>query len=94
MRPVSRERAHRLANELLEAMLRGRSVTLLKDRDIVVQAIAHALADELKREDEREETVRHRLAVMKHRPAQGSREWEDLFRKMMEEEYVRESLEA
>jgi hypothetical protein len=94
MRTVSRERVNRIAHDLLEAMLRGRTVTLLKDRDVVLQAIAHALGDELKREEEREETVRHRLAVLKKGPSQGSREWEQLFRKLMEEEYVREGLES
>lgn len=94
MRPVSRERVNRLARELLEAMLRGRTVTLLKERDVVLQAVAHALADELKREEEREDTVLHRLAAMKKRPSPGSREWEDLFRRLMEEEYVREGLET
>ncbi len=65
MRPVSRERVNRLAHDLLDAMLRARSVTLLKQREVVLQAIAHALADEIKREEEREDTVVHRLAAMK-----------------------------
>ncbi len=94
MRNVSRERINRLAAELLDAMLRGKSVTLLKDRDVVRQAIAHALADELKREEEREETVRRKLAAIRKVPAAGSREWEELFRRMMEDEYVREGLET
>lgn len=94
MRPVSRERVNRLARELLDAMLRVRTVTLLKEREVVLQAIAHALGDELKREEEREDTVLHRLAAMKKRPSPGSREWEELFRKLMEEEYVREGLDA
>lgn len=94
MRPVSRERVNRLAHDLLDAMLRGRTVTLLKEREVVLQAIAHALADELKREEEREDTVLHRIAALRKRPSPGSREWEDLFRKLMEDEYVREGLEA
>ncbi len=94
MRSVSRERVNRLAHDLLESMLRGRTITLLKDRDVVLQAIAHALGDELKREEEREETVRQRLAAMKKGPPAGSREWEQLFRQMMEQEYVREGLDT
>src|ERR1044072_7415984 len=47
--------------DLLEAMTRTKAVTLLKDREVVRQAIAHALADELKREEEREEAVRRRI---------------------------------
>ena len=94
MRSVSRERVNRLAHDLLDSMLRGRTVTLLKDREVVLQAIAHALGDELKREEEREETVRHRLAAMKKGPPTGSRDWEQLFRQMMEQEYVREGLDT
>jgi hypothetical protein len=94
MRSVSRERVNRLARELLDALLRGRTVTLLKDREVVRQAIAHALGDELKREEEREEIVNRRIAAIRKGPSHGTREWEQLFRKFMEEEYVREGLES
>lgn len=94
MRSVSRERVNRLARELLDALLRGKTVTLLKDREVVRQAIAHALGDELKREEEREEIVNRRLASIKKGPPAGTREWDQLFRKFMEEEYVREGLES
>ena len=94
MHKLSRERINQLARELLDAMTRTKSVILLKDRDVVRQSIAHALADELKREEEREENVRRRLATMKKPPAIGSREYEMLFRKMMEEEYLREGLDT
>ena len=94
MHKVSRERVNQLARELLDAMTRTKSVILLKDREVVRQSIAHALADELKREEEREEHVRRRLASMKKGPPLGSREYEQLFRKMMEEEYLREGLDT
>ncbi len=94
MHKISRERVIQLARDLLDAMTRTKSVALLKDREVVRQSIAHALADELKREEEREENVRRRLASMKKGPAPGSREYEQLFRKFMEEEYVREGLDT
>jgi hypothetical protein len=94
MHKISRERVNQLARELLDAMTKTKSVILLKDRDVVRQSIAHALADELKREEEREEHVRQRLASMKKGPSTGSREYEVLFRKMMEEEYLREGLDT
>lgn len=94
MHKISRERVNQLARELLDAMTRTKSVILLKDREVVRQSIAHALADELKREEEREDNVRRRLATMKKGPARGSREYEQLFRKMMEEEYLREGLDT
>ena len=89
----SRERISALARDLLEGMTRSRAVTLLKDREVVRQAIAHALADELKREEEREESVRKRLAQTRT-PKRGTPEWEQLFRQLMEEEYLREGLDT
>jgi hypothetical protein len=50
------------------------------------------LADELKHEEEREERVRFRLSSIKGGPSPQSREYEALFRQMMEEEYHREGL--
>ena len=94
MHTKSRERVTQLARDLLEAMTRTKAVTLLKDREVVRQAIAHALADELKREEEREEAVRRRISSMRKKPAQNSREYEELFRKLMEEEYLREGLDT
>lgn len=94
MHKLSRERVNQLARELLDAMTKTKSVILLKDRDVVRQSIAHAVADELKREEEREDNVRRRLGAVKKGPQPGSREYEHLFRKMMEEEYLREGLDT
>lgn len=94
MRKLSRGQVNQLARELLNAMSRTKSVMLLKERDAVLQAISAALADEFKREEEREDNVRRRLATMQKPPAAGSRDYEDLFEKLMEEEYVREGLDT
>jgi hypothetical protein len=94
MHKISRERVTQLARELLDAMTRTKSVVLLKDREVVRQSIAHALADELKREEEREENVRRRLAGTRKGPRPGTREYEELFRQYMEEEYLREGLDT
>ena len=94
MRKISRERVVQLARELLDAMIRTKSVTLLKDREVVRQSIAHALADEFKREEEREENVRKKISSMRKPPARTSREYEELFRSLMEEEYLREGLDS
>ena len=91
MRQLSRERVNQLARDLLDSMTRNRTVVLMKDRDSVQQAIATALAEELKREEEREEVVRKRLTSMRKKP--GARDYDDLFRKFMEEEYLREGLD-
>ena len=91
---MTRERVTHLARELLDRLTRTQSVTLLKERDVVRQSIAHTLADEFKREEEREETVRKKLAAIRKGPQPGSREYEQLFRNLMEEEYLREGLDT
>ena len=94
MLKMSRERVEKLARELVDAMTASKAVVLLKPRDNVQQSVAHALAEEFKREEEREEIVRKRIAAMKKAPSRKSPEWEDLFRKLMEEEYLREGLDS
>jgi hypothetical protein len=92
MTKCSRERVNHLARLILEEMTRTRAIVLLKDREVVRQALVHGLSDELKREEEREERVRLRLSSMRNSPAPQSREYEALFQQMMEEEYHREGL--
>jgi hypothetical protein len=92
MRP-SPERLERLARELVDALARSRAVVLLKDRDHVRNAVAHALAEELHREELREEVARQRIAAMRG-PRPDTKEWEELFVRFIEEEAVREGLES
>ena len=90
---ISRERLEKLARDLVDGMGRSKAVIFQKDRESIRLAIAQAILEEIKREEEREEKVRRRLATMKT-PKRGSAEWEILFRKLMEEEYVREGLDT
>lgn len=90
----SRERVSQLARDLLDALTTKGTVVLLKDREAVRQAIATAIADEIRREEEREHSVRRRIATTPGMPDFGSKEYEEVFRKLLEEEYVRESLDS
>ena len=93
LRP-SRERIVQLAGELVDALARTKAVTLLKDREVVRHAVAQALAEELKREEERETVARKRIAEMRGAPRADTPEWEALFRKIVEEELLREGLDS
>ncbi len=90
----SRDRLNQLARELLDALARSHSLILLKDREVVRQAMAHALADELRREEERQESARRRIASMRNGPKNGTAEYEELFHRFVEEEYLREGLDS
>jgi hypothetical protein len=90
----SRDRLNNLARELLDALARSKAVVFLKDREVVRQAIAHALTDELRREEEREDSAKRRIDALRPRPKTGTQEWEDLFQRFVEEEYLREGLDS
>lgn len=92
LRP-SRERVLRLSREILDALSRTPGFVLLKDRDAVLNALASALGEELRRDEEREQTVRARLSAMPDAPPQDSAEWQELFRRLVEEESVRDATE-
>lgn len=90
----SRDRLALLARELVDALARSRAVVLLKDREVVRQAVAQLLAEELRREEEREDAARKRIASMRGAPKANTKEWEELFRKFVEEELLREGLDT
>lgn len=90
----SRDRLNELAREIVDAVSRSRALILLKDREIIRQAVAQALADELTRQEAREETARKRIAAMKRGPKVQTPEYEALFRKFVDEEYLREGLDS
>lgn len=90
----SRDRLNQLGRDLVDALARSRAVVLLKDREAVQQAVSQALADELRREEEREASARKRINALRRAPRPNTREWEELFRKFVEEEYLREGLDS
>lgn len=90
----SRDRLAELARQIVDALGRSRAVVLLKERDVVRQAVTQVLGDELRREEEREEAARRRIAAMRRGPRPHTKEWEELFRKFVEEEYLREGLDS
>lgn len=90
----SRDRLNQLGLDLVDALARTRAVVLLKDREAVQQAVSQALADELRREEERETSARKRINALVRAPRPNTKEWEELFRKFVEEEYLREGLDS
>jgi len=90
----SRERLSLLARELVDALARSRAVVLLKDREMVRQAVAQALIEEIRREEDCQENARRRMAAMRPAPMPKTREYEELFRQLVEEEYLREGLDS
>ena len=90
----SREGLEQLASDLVDALARSRAVVLLKERDAVRHAVGQALTEELRREEECRESARRRITSTKGAPRPNTKEWEELFRQYVEEEYLREGLDS
>ena len=89
----SRERLSHLARELVDALARCAPCCSSKTAKSS-QAVAQALAEELRREEDCQENARRRISAMRGAPKPKTREWEELFRILMEEEYLREGLDS
>ena len=85
----SRERIAQIARLIVEEIDRSEQVRLLKDREAIRQSVMHALVDELKQDEERQAHVLHRMGGMTDAPTVGSKEWEALYRRLLDEEYER-----
>lgn len=90
----SRERIAQIARLIVDDMDRSEHVKLLKDREAIRQSVIHALVDELRQDDDRQTHVLARLAAMDGTPPRGSREYDALFRKMLDEEYERTGFDS
>ena len=90
----SRDRLNKLSRELVDALVRSRAVVFLKDQEVILQAVSQALTDELRREEEREAGARRRIAAMRTAPRPTRASGKRLFRKFVEEEYLREGLDT
>lgn len=90
MYKLSRERVSMMARLITDGLHAQASNRFLKDEEIVRQAILHALVDEVKHDEEHRGNVREKILGMKRPPAATSKEWEQLFRKLLDEEYEKE----
>lgn len=90
----SKERLLSLSREIVSLFSRSRSVVLLKTPEAAEQAICQALSEELQRQVQREENARKRIARLRGAPRPQSKEWHVLFRRLIEEEILRESLDG
>ena len=93
MEKFSRERIHGLASILLDRLEGHRSIHVLRDRETLLQSLVHGLIEELKRDEERMVTVEERIAVLRGGPRRGTKDWDALFRKLLDEEYDNEGFE-
>ena len=92
MLKLSRERISHLARFLVDELARQSSVRLLKDREAVRQSVMHALADEVRHDEDRHGRVHAKLSGGQLKP--GTKAWDDEFRRLLDEEYDNEGFEG
>ena len=83
---LSDEKASHLSHLILDHLKKPANARLKADEPVVLREIKRVLAAELKVEQEVEAAVRRRLAYYARPLAEGSAEWETLYRKTYDEE--------
>lgn len=90
----SRERIALLARQIVDELARDENTRLLRDRDTLRQSVIQALTEELRHDELRIAAVESRLATLTDAPRRGSREWQTLWQRLLDEEYERTQFES
>lgn len=86
---LSDEKVTHLTHVLLKGLLEKKLITLKEDEGAVRRAIRHAIKSELALGEEMDRAVRQKLSSFSKRLAEGSPEWEVLYKKFMREEEIK-----
>jgi len=79
---------------MVERLWSDSSMRMLKDRELVRQAIAQVVGEEVRQHEERHCEVQRRMETLDSAPPFGSKEWQSTFDRMLEEEYDRYVFES
>lgn len=90
----SRERIALLARQIVDELARDENTHLLRDRDTLRQSVIQALTEELRHDEIRVMAVEARLAALADAPRRGTKEWQALWQKMLDDEYERTRFES
>ena len=86
---LSEDRISHLSHLVQDMLIRNRSVDVLQAEERLLREIKRTIADELKFEDEADDAARRTIQTLSRRVPEGSREWDILYRKYVEEEINR-----
>jgi hypothetical protein len=84
----SDDRIAHIAHKIRDSLSQGRLATY-PDEDRALRDIKKTLIDYLKIEDESDEAARAKVASLKRGVVEGSREWDVLYRKYLNEEMAK-----
>jgi len=86
---LSEDRISHISHLIQDMLIRNRNIDLLQTEERVLRETKRTIADELKFEDEADEAARRTIQSLSRRVPEGSREWDVLYRKYVEEEMNR-----
>jgi hypothetical protein len=86
---LSREKIVRLSHVITDVLVASDDVEFIEDRTTIRQNIVEILQDLLKEEEQIETTVRAKITSQKKEIAEGSEEWDVLYRKYYADELRR-----
>ena len=86
---LSEDRIYHISHLIQDMLLRNRNIDILQPEERLLRETKRTIADELKFEDEADEAARRTIQSLSRRVPEGSREWDVLYRKYVEEEMNR-----
>ncbi len=86
---LTEDRIYHLSHLILDMLMQNRNVDAIQPEERVLREIKRTITDELKFEDEADAAARRTIQSLSRRVPEGSREWDVLYRKYVEEELNR-----
>jgi hypothetical protein len=86
---LSEDRISHISHLIQDMLIRNRNIDVLQTEERVLRETKRTIADALKFEDEADEAARRTIQSLSRRVPEGSREWDVLYRKYVEEEMNR-----
>jgi hypothetical protein len=86
---LSEDRIYHISHLIQDMLIRNRNIDILEPEERILRETKRTIADELKFEDEADEAARRTIQSLSRKVPEGSREWDVLYRKYVEEEMNR-----
>lgn len=86
---LTEDRISHISHLVLDMLIQNRNVDALQAEERILREIKRTITDELKFEDEADQAARRTIQSLSRNVPEGSREWDVLYRKYVEEELNR-----
>ncbi len=86
---LSEDRISHISHLVQDMLIRNRNIDVLLTEERMLREVKRTIADELKFEDEADDAARRKIQSLSRTVPEGSREWDVLYRKYVEEEMNR-----